>query len=245
VTRAVILGAGSGERLRPLWDRPKGLLPFGGETLVQRSLRLLRGAGIGRFALAVGYRADEYRRALRDEPGVELVEVPEFATGGSMASLARVLERVDPPFLLLESDLVYEARALEPLLREPDEDAVLVSGPTHAGDEVWAEADGEGRLRRLSKDPAAAASPAIAGEFVGISRISAGMRAPLLAAAAEIGAAGGPVAYDTDALSAAAAHRRVAVHRIADLLWAEIDGASHLRRATGLLAGALAAREGR
>ena len=43
-------------------------------------------------------------------------------------------------FLLLESDLIYEARALDVLLGSQAADAVLLSGPTNAGDEVYVEA---------------------------------------------------------------------------------------------------------
>jgi len=57
-----------------------------------------------------------------------------------MYSLYCARQLIDEAFLLLESDLIYEPRALHALLAVPDEDTVLLSGPTAAGDEVVLEA---------------------------------------------------------------------------------------------------------
>ena len=114
---AVILAAGEGRRLAGVWDRPKGLLRFGRETLIERSLRLLRSRGLRRIVVVTGFQAEAYAAVLPE--GVEIVSNPDFATTGSMASLARALEVVKEDFLLLESDLAYEARALD----APDDDA--------------------------------------------------------------------------------------------------------------------------
>ena len=40
------------------------LLSFGGETLLARHIRLLRGLGIERIDLAVGHRAEEVEQAI-------------------------------------------------------------------------------------------------------------------------------------------------------------------------------------
>ncbi|MCW5869841.1 MAG: NTP transferase domain-containing protein, partial [Candidatus Eremiobacteraeota bacterium] len=55
--RTVILAAGLGSRLG--YHLPKGLLSpgTGGETLLQRSIRLLETAGLGPVTLVVGYQA--------------------------------------------------------------------------------------------------------------------------------------------------------------------------------------------
>lgn len=54
-------------------------------------------------------------------------------------------------FLLLESDLVYEGRALQALQQDPRPDLILVSGRTNSGDEVWVATRG-GNLFAMSKD---------------------------------------------------------------------------------------------
>lgn len=56
--KAMILAAGRGERLRPLTDTtPKPLLQVGGETLIDRHLRLLAAAGINDVVINVSHLA--------------------------------------------------------------------------------------------------------------------------------------------------------------------------------------------
>jgi 2-aminoethylphosphonate-pyruvate transaminase len=227
---AVVLAAGMGLRLRGVQaDAPKGLLAFDGEPILARSLRLLAEQGVARVVLVVGYRRDAYARFAAGRPGLELVENPDFATTGAMASLARALPRVDEDFLLLESDIVYERRALASLLGHPGADVILGSGPTGAGDEVWLEAPG-GTLVGMSKDRTALAS--VAGELVGITRVSAALGRVLGEVFDRFVAAHGHarMAYDTEALVAAGRTRPIAVHVVPDLLWGEIDDDRHFRR---------------
>ena len=58
--RAIILAAGRGLRLQLPEDQqqPKCLLRFGGMSLIERHLRMLRGAGVDEVVLAVGYRRE-------------------------------------------------------------------------------------------------------------------------------------------------------------------------------------------
>ena len=103
VTTAVILAAGMGLRLRDVHNgSPKGLLRIHGETLIERSLRLLRRFGMRRIVLVTGYEAQDYARATAGATNVELVHNPDYADPGSMASPARRLEGVgggDVPLL--------------------------------------------------------------------------------------------------------------------------------------------------
>jgi choline kinase len=146
-----------------------------------------------------------------------------------MASLACAIERVDEDFLLLESDLFYEERALDVLLGGGAPDALLASGPTGATDEVWIE-DRDGFLRAMSKDSEQLSH--VYGELVGIVRISRALaRCMADAYAAFVTAHGhGQMAYETDALVEAAARHPVALRLVPDLLWGEVDYESHYRR---------------
>jgi choline kinase len=226
---AIVLAAGEGRRLRGSWDLPKGLLRFGSETLIERSLRLLRGRGIERVVVVVGYQAALYRDLLGSAAGVELVANESYADSGSMASLARALEVVHEDFLLVESDLAYEARGLDALLAHHARNVLLASGPTGAGDEVWVDAP-HGRVRRLSKDPAALGERS--GELVGLTRVSAELACALGAAYDALVTQNGDerIAYDTDALSAVAGSHEIALCLVEDLVWGEVDDATHYAR---------------
>ncbi|MEZ5564527.1 MAG: hypothetical protein R3F24_02980 [Gammaproteobacteria bacterium] len=65
---------------------------------------------------------------------------------------------------------MYEPRALTHLLEHPAADAILISGATDAGDEVYVEVR-EGVLLDMSKHRERLGS--VAGELVGIGKISA------------------------------------------------------------------------
>jgi choline kinase len=229
VTRAIILAAGMGVRLRgAVADRPKGLIAFGGETLVARSIRLLRASGVAHVTIVIGHLGEQYRALLNGRHDVTIVENDAYRSTGSMASLAIGLARADGPVLILESDILYEPRALAAIL-DAGESATLVSGLTGAGDEVWVDA-AAGRLRTMSKDRALVPHPA--GEFVGITRLSAGaaaaMRGIVRAFAVREGHA--QMAYDTDGLVELAQREVVEVVCIPDLIWGEIDDEAQYRR---------------
>jgi len=228
---AVILAAGQGARLRStIDDRPKGLIEIDGETLVGRSLRLLRAAGIADVTIVAGYRAAQYHRLAASRAGVRIVVNDAFATTGSMASFAVALDGgVGGDLLLLESDIIYEPRAIEAILAPQAEDATLVSGPTHAGDEVWVDAP-DGRLRTMSKRRGEVAD--VVGEFVGITRLSAGAAASMRAQFARFVQIHGHARmdYDTGALVAVARERELAVVVVPDLQWGEIDDDRQLAR---------------
>ncbi len=142
---------------------------------------------------------------------METVHNPKFAELGSFYSLQVGLERAAAagPLLILESDLVYEPRALDEVLADPHEDVVLLSGPTASGDEVWVETDGDARLVAMSKDRGVLGA-GVAGELVGITRVSPALAALLRALPPE-------GEYEVGGLVAASKRRPVYCRRVADL----------------------------
>ena len=230
IRTAVILAAGMGTRLSDVWSElPKGFVEIGPESLIERSLRLLRGRGIERIVIVAGHLAQAYHDLAARCPDVEVVENPAYADTGSMASLDRALEVVDEDFILLESDLFYEERALDGLLGAGHRDVLLASGPTGAGDEVWVEAPG-GRLGRMSKKREEL--DRVVGELVGLVRVSRELAARMAQAYAGFVARNGhgQMAYETDALVEVARAHPVHVCLISDLLWGEIDYETHYER---------------
>jgi len=218
-----------GARLRPVVDdRPKGLIDMHGETLVGRSIRLLRAAGVARVTIVVGHRADDYRRFAADQPDIRLATNPAFATTGSMASLAIGLGDLDEDAIVLESDIAYESRALDALLAAAG-DATRISGPTGAGDEVWVDAP-DGILRSMSKT--ARDLPGVSGELVGLTRLSRRGCTAMREAFArfERRHGHGRMDYETGALVEVASEMPVAAVLVRDLIWGEIDDDRQLAR---------------
>lgn len=227
---AVILAAGMGTRLRAEHSgKPKGFLELDGRPIIEDSIARLERAGISDIVIVTGYAAEFYDQlALQRDGLIRTVHNPEYANSGSMYSLYCARELIDDDFLLLESDLVYESRALEVLIAGEWSDAVLLSGPTHAGDEVYVET-ADGMLVAMSKERGEL-GPNVAGELVGISRISRGLFAIMKHLAADAFEQSLHYAYETDCLVAAAAGWQIACPVVADLAWGEIDDPAHLQR---------------
>lgn len=223
---AVILAAGMGTRLAGVTGGriPKAFLEVGGRSLIERSLDLLFAAGVEDVVIATGHLRRHFEELAARRPGVRTVFNPEYATTGSMASLAAAAGETRGTFLLLEGDLLYEARALEVLLAAPQADCMLLSGFTRSGDEVWVETD-DGRVAAVSKRREDLG--AIAGELTGLNKISQ----ELLAAMLDCHRARPAAQYHYENAMADAGRRvPVAAVKVDDLVWAEIDDASHLAR---------------
>ena len=63
--KAIILAAGEGTRLRPLTrDRPKPMLPLGGQPLIGYLVALLREHGVREIAVNLHHRPDSIRAYL-------------------------------------------------------------------------------------------------------------------------------------------------------------------------------------
>lgn len=231
---AVILAAGRGTRLAGhTGEYPKGFLKIGGRTIIEESIERLEHAGIGDVLIVTGHAGTHYEALAARRPGlVRTVHNPRFAESGSMYSLYCARSAIAGPFLLLESDLVYEPRALSCLLGGDAVDAILLSGPTQAGDEVYVEAP-DGLLRNMSKQRDQLAS--VAGELVGISRISAALYERMCAIAEQAFRASLKFDYETDCLVAAGGEQPIACLLVPDLVWGEIDDPAHLERVRSIV----------
>ena len=231
---AVILAAGMGTRLRPIGHQgPKGALVLQQRSIVEDSVHRLLQAGIERITIVTGYQSEFYDALAESMPQtVYTIHNPKYADSGSMYSLFLARDRVAGDFLLLESDLIYEQRALSTLLENPAVNLLLLSGKTGAGDEVYVAADSDRRLLAMSKQPDQLQA-GIAGELVGISKVSPALFEAICAFADESFARNDSLHldYETDAMVAAG--RSVPVHCVTvdGLLWSEIDDAAHYQRA--------------
>lgn len=85
ISKAFILGAGLGTRMRPLTDHiPKPMVEVGGESLIRRALRQLKEHGLTDVTINTHYKADELRAHLVDTP-INWSHEPELLnTGGGI-----------------------------------------------------------------------------------------------------------------------------------------------------------------
>lgn len=224
---AVILAAGIGQRLEPVWrDRPKGFIELAGLPIVERSIQQLIAYGIVRIVVVTGYAAEYYRALAHRYPMLQLVHNEYYATSGHMYSLYCARHWISGDFLLLESDMVYERRGLATLLHHATTNAILTSGFTQSGDEVFVSTAGD-RVVKLSKDAAELAN--ITGELVGITKISQAMFAAMVAHAEWHFQHSLNLPYEA-CINGVTSALKVGSCHVEDLVWAEIDTPAHLAR---------------
>ncbi len=116
----MLLAAGSGNRLQPLTDStPKCLLDINGNSILGRLIDNLCDNGFKRLVIVVGYLDHCIRRFVAEYGGdltVEFITNPLFQTTNNIYSLWLARNTIREPFLLLESDLVFDSALLENLL---------------------------------------------------------------------------------------------------------------------------------
>ncbi len=191
--KAVILAAGRGLRLLPLTETlPKCLIEIGGAALLERSLARLHEQGLRQAFIVTGHLGSMIRTKLgRRCRGVEItyVENPEYTVTGSMYSLSRLEFVLDEDIVLLDSDLLYSARALELVLSAPASDALLTTPVGSGGDHEYVSTRPDNSISGFGRPPRFF-PPRAAGCLAGISKLSAPFLELLFARARQDYAAG-------------------------------------------------------
>jgi len=145
VRTALLLAAGLGCRLAPLTEAlPKCLVPVSGVSILERLVRALDAHGFERLVIVTGYKAETIRDYLGERFGgiaIEYILSPLFATTNTIYSLWLARHLIDEPFLLVESDVVFDVPLLTPLL-QPDRIAVSRQLPWMNGATVTLDARG-------------------------------------------------------------------------------------------------------
>ena len=227
---AVILAAGMGTRLKGYTqDQPKGFLKVDGQSLIERSIGNLLNHGITNIIIGTGYFHEHFDQLRSQYPGIITFRNEDYATTGSMYTLYVLRKLINAPFLLLESDLLYDPMAIDHLLLDPADDLILASGPTQSGDEVFIQFSSERYLQNMSKDRSVLSH--VSGELVGISKLSLPALENMVAYAEPFYKQGSKKMNYEDAMVGATSHYNFGVKLVEDLVWCEIDDEQHLQRA--------------
>jgi mannose-1-phosphate guanylyltransferase len=131
VHTAFVLGAGLGERLRPLTDQlPKPLIPVFHQPLITHAFDHLAAAGVEEFVVNTHHLPAAYEAAFPEAKHGALPirfrrEVPvRLETAGGIANVRDLLN--EKPFIVYNGDILTTL-PLEPLLREHKERGNLVT----------------------------------------------------------------------------------------------------------------------
>jgi choline kinase len=162
ITTACLLAAGTGSRLQPLTHSiPKCLTEINGRPILERLISCLRAQGIKRLVVVVGHLEQCIRKFLDDCTGnmvIEYVRNPIYQTTNNIYSLWLAGSEIQEPFLLIESDLIFEASLLEELLI-PDKIAVSHILPWMNGTTIAMDSSGD--VAFFHKTPTTPTAPKI------------------------------------------------------------------------------------
>lgn len=228
--QAIILAAGLGTRLREFHALPKGFLTFGGQTLVSLSLQHLLNQTISEILIITGYGFEHYNQLAKQHPFLTTQYNNRFDTYGNLYSLFLAKDWVQQDVLILESDILYESRALTEIVDNSATNAILTSGFTQSGDEVYVTALDQA-LTNMSKNKQLLAGTPIMGEFVGITKLCVQSFRYLIGQLEKNASLLHNGHYDEHGLVELAAHHPILCVQPPDLLWAEIDCHAHYMRA--------------
>ena len=230
---AVIMAGGLGLRINKHIDnKPKGFIEIDGVTLIERAIHIMKKHGIRRFIIGTGYQSRYYEKLAEKIPRILLKKNPIYAQTSSFYTLYNLRELITEDFLLLESDLLFEEKAIQYLQQHNERDVVLASGRTHSRDEVYIETDDRSILVRMSKDRKELNR--VDGELVGITRLSLQTFQQICAAYQADESLARKIDYET-ALTTISRTHPIRVDKIDDLVWTEIDMVPHLDRAINII----------
>jgi phosphoenolpyruvate phosphomutase len=122
--KAIILAAGSGTRLKHYTkDLPKGILKFNGKPLIEWQLETLRSCGINDITIVLGYMPHRI-----DFPGVKYYTNEDFANTNMVQTLFAAEDEMDDDIIVCYSDILYEKRTLEKVIKSKADIGVTVDG---------------------------------------------------------------------------------------------------------------------
>lgn len=105
ITRAIIVAAGEGRRLRPIsLVTPKPLVPVNGIRLIDTEITALKKNGIHEIYIVTGYKKEQFYEAYKDDPEVVILENNNYLEGNNITSLYVARDYL-PGSFVLEGDL--------------------------------------------------------------------------------------------------------------------------------------------
>ncbi len=133
MTKALILAAGEGKRLRPLTNNtPKCLVPLVGRTLLERQVNVLKSLGVEEIHIATGYCAGQIA-----ELGFDTSYNENFDRTNMVESLFSAIEFINScteDLIIGYGDIVYNQANLKALLDSEAEISLMIDKNWH---ELW------------------------------------------------------------------------------------------------------------
>lgn len=121
-TKVLIIAAGLGSRMGDLThDKPKCMVDFHGQTLLQRQLMAYREAGLNEFALIRGYMKEQI-----DYPGITYFENNDFKNNNILCSMFFAETYIEGDVIVGYSDILFDRQIVSSLLADKNDIAIVV-----------------------------------------------------------------------------------------------------------------------
>jgi choline kinase len=191
--KSVLLAAGVGKRLGARGQQiPKGLLSFGGQSLLERHIRALLKFGARPVVIVIGYKKDDVRREITAkfcdrcivttngkpapaDADIVFIENPVYHHGNLLSLWATHKLVETEPFLLMDADVLCDERLVQRILESPHANCFLLDRESVAqggSDEEMVAGVNAGRVMRFERGLKARDFQVI-GESVGFFKFSA------------------------------------------------------------------------
>jgi L-glutamine-phosphate cytidylyltransferase len=177
MTKAIILAAGEGSRLRPYTlERPKCLVEVDGKSLLDRQLDILQSEGISDIVIIGGYLADKLKGR-----GSRQYHNPRYDETNMVWTLFCAENELDGDVIVTYGDIVYSADALKSLLADESDIALTIDLDWEAywrarledplSDAETLKLSADGHILELGKKPTS--MDEIEGQYMGLTKFSA------------------------------------------------------------------------
>lgn len=232
------MAAGLGSRFGKMTETmPKGFIEVGGKSMIERSVETLIACGIERIIIGTGYKREKYEELKKRYPQIETCFSPRYAETNSMYTLWNCREMIgNEDFLLLESDLVFEKKAITSLQETPWKDVMLISPVTKFQDQYYVESDDNDILTSCSVNKEDLNAK---GELVGIHKLSNGFFRKMCDEYEKIIDEKPQLGYEYMLLKMSRTISPMVVLKVDGLKWYEIDDERDLRYAEEKIIGNL------
>ena len=115
VKRAIIMAAGTGNRMQPVtFHTPKPLVKVNGVRMIDTVIKGLHVNGIHEIYVVVGYLKDQFKCLEREYEGLRLIENPYYDTCNNISSLYVAREHLEDVIILDGDQIIYNSEILAP-----------------------------------------------------------------------------------------------------------------------------------
>ena len=112
ISRAIIIAAGEGKRLRPVTETtPKPLVEVNGTRIIDTSIKALKDKGIHDIYIVTGYKKEQFYKAYESDPDIHILENPYYMEGNNITSMYVAREYL-PGAFVIEGDIMVKNNRL-------------------------------------------------------------------------------------------------------------------------------------